>query len=71
MTLVDVLQIAMTLGDASGRSANVVMLGALSALDQFNLVPKEIWLQALKTISPKPAIWNMNHAAFNAGIKLV
>ncbi len=71
VTQINILQIALNLGDVSGRSANVVMLGALSALDPFNLVPKEIWLTALKNVSPKPAIWNMNYAAFNAGIELV
>jgi indolepyruvate ferredoxin oxidoreductase alpha subunit len=67
----DVLKIALELGDATGRSANVVMLGALSALSPFNLIPKELWLQALKNISPKPLIWNSNYAAFNAGISLI
>ncbi|WP_300465070.1 2-oxoacid:acceptor oxidoreductase family protein [Desulfobacula sp.] len=57
--------------DDAGRSANVVMLGALSALEPFRTIPKEIWLQALKNISPKPAIWNSNYAAFNAGITLI
>jgi indolepyruvate ferredoxin oxidoreductase alpha subunit len=64
---VDVLNIALELGDASGKSANVVMLGALSQLEQFRQIPKEIWLQALKNVSPSPGIWDMNFAAFNAG----
>ena len=59
------------LGDSTGKSANVVMLGALSALEPFNSIPREIWLQTLKNVSPKPAIWNSNFAAFNAGAKLV
>ncbi len=69
--IVDVLDIALSLGDTSGRSANVVMLGALSALDPFNAVPTQMWLAALKKVSPKPAVWDMNYAAFNAGTKLV
>lgn len=68
---IDVLKIALELGDTSGRSANVVMLGALSALEPFRSIPKEIWLQALKNVSPKPGIWNSNFAAFNAGINLI
>lgn len=67
----NILDIALKLGDASGRSANVVMLGALSALEPFNTITREIWLQALKNVSPKPAIWNTNYAAFNAGVNLV
>ena len=64
---VDVLKTAIELGDASGRSANVVMLGALSTLAPFDTIPTEVWLNALKNVSPKPAIWNANHAAFMAG----
>lgn len=68
---VDVLSIALALGDTTGRSANVVMLGALSALDPFNCIPRETWLAALKNVSPKPAVWDMNYAAFDAGTKRV
>ncbi|MCG8565959.1 MAG: 2-oxoacid:acceptor oxidoreductase family protein [Desulfobacterales bacterium] len=64
---VDVLETAIELGDASGRSANVVMLGALSTLPPMAAIPMEIWLNALKNVSPKPAIWNANYAAFMAG----
>ena len=68
---IDVLAEALKLGDPSGRIANVVMMGALSTLAPFNEFPKEIWLQALKNVSPKPAIWTANHAAFNAGRTLL
>ncbi len=68
---VNILDIAIGLGDSTGKSANVVMLGALSALEPFNTIPREVWLQALKNVSPKPGIWNSNFAAFNAGAKLV
>jgi len=68
---VDVLAEALALGDSSGRSANVVMMGALSCLDPFNDFPEEVWLQALKNVSPSPAIWTANYAAFNAGKKLI
>jgi indolepyruvate ferredoxin oxidoreductase alpha subunit len=66
----DVLDEALALGDASGRIANVVMIGALSRLDPFAAFPPELWLQALKNVSPKPAIWTANHAAFQAGRRL-
>jgi indolepyruvate ferredoxin oxidoreductase alpha subunit len=68
---VDVLAEALALGDSGGRSANVVMMGALSRLDPFCDFPAELWLQALKNVSPKPAIWTANYAAFNAGKKLI
>ena len=71
MIRVNVLKTSIELGDNSGRSANVVMLGALSGLPPFNVIPKGIWLNALKHVSPKPAIWDSNYAAFNAGIRLV
>ncbi len=68
---VDVLAEALALGDSSGRSANVVMMGALSRLAPFGDFPEELWLQALKNVSPKPAIWSANYAAFNAGKELI
>ncbi|NDV19045.1 pyruvate ferredoxin oxidoreductase [Pseudodesulfovibrio sp. JC047] len=67
---VDVLKAALDLGDASGRSANVVMIGVLSTIAPFDTFPEELWLQALKNVSPKPAIWAANYAAFNAGRSL-
>ncbi|MFV0422061.1 2-oxoacid:acceptor oxidoreductase family protein [Oleidesulfovibrio sp.] len=68
---IDVLKIALALGDERGRCANVVMLGALSKLAPFDAFPVEVWLQALKNVSPKPAIWTLNHAAFLQGRTLV
>ncbi len=65
----DVLKSALDLGDDSGKSANVVMLGALSALEPFNAVSENVWLQALKNVSPAPAVWDMNFAAFKTGRK--
>jgi len=67
----DVLQTAIDLGDISGRSANVVMIGVLSTIAPFDTFPKEFWHQALKNVSPKPAIWAANYAAFEAGRTLL
>jgi indolepyruvate ferredoxin oxidoreductase alpha subunit len=67
---VDVLGTALGLGDPTGRSANVVMIGVLSTLAPFDSFPNEYWLRALKNVSPKPAIWQANYAAFLAGRKL-
>ncbi len=71
LILVDVLAEAIKLGDSAGRSANVVMIGALSTLPPFSDFPAEYWLQALKSVSPTPPIWNANHAAFSAGRKMM
>jgi indolepyruvate ferredoxin oxidoreductase alpha subunit len=68
---VDVLGKAMEIGDITGRIANVVMIGALSRLEPFDRFPAELWLQAIKNVSPKPAIWAGNYAAFSAGRDLI
>lgn len=62
---VDVLNIALSLGDPKGRCANVAMLGVLSTLPPFDVVPEAVWLQALKGISRKPALWDLNHGGFH------
>lgn len=67
---VDVQAEALRLGDATGRSANVVMLGALSTLPPFDTFPVAYWLEALRRVAPKPAAWRLNHAAFQAGRRL-
>ena len=67
---VDVLGTALSLGDAAGRSANVVMIGVLSRVAPFDSFPEEYWMQALRNVSPKPAIWQANYAAFLAGREL-
>jgi indolepyruvate ferredoxin oxidoreductase alpha subunit len=67
---VDVLGTALGLGDPTGRCANVVMIGVLSTLPPFDSFPTEYWLQALKNVSPKPAVWQANYAAFLAGREL-
>jgi len=67
---VDVLEKAMEIGDSTGRIANVVMIGALSKLPPFDKFPTELWLQAIKNVSPRPAIWAGNYAAFSAGREL-
>lgn len=64
---VDILARALELGDASGRIANVVMMGLLSTLSPFDQFPPEMWQQALKNANAKPAVWAANYAAFNAG----
>lgn len=67
---VNVLDLALNLGDPQGRCANVVMLGVLSALPPFNSLPQNLWLKALQDISRKPAVWQLNYAAFGKGTEL-
>jgi indolepyruvate ferredoxin oxidoreductase alpha subunit len=64
---VDVLGKALELGDRSGRTANVVMMGILSTLPPFSVLPPEMWLTALKKANSKPAVWAGNYVAFNTG----
>ncbi len=63
----DVLGKALEIGDATGRIANVVMMGILSTVYPFNLFPPELWLKALKRINSRPVVWAANYVAFNAG----
>ena len=58
---------ALELGDLSGRIANVVMMGVLSTMHPFDIFPEVIWIQALRQVNAKPAIWGANTAAFHAG----
>lgn len=64
---VDILGKSFELGDTTGRSANVVMIGVLSNIAPFATLPPELWLQALKNVSPTPSIWAANYKAFVAG----
>lgn len=64
---IDALGEAMKLGDATGRIANVVLIGALSKTPPFDRFPVELWLQAVKSVSPAPAVWSANYHAFQAG----
>ncbi len=68
--LVDVLGKALELGDPSGRVANVVMMGVLSTIHPFDTFPVDAWLEALRQVNAKPAIWAANVAAFHAGQEL-
>jgi indolepyruvate ferredoxin oxidoreductase alpha subunit len=46
------------------------MIGVLSRVPPFDSFPEEYWLQALKNVSRKPAVWQANYAAFLAGREL-
>ncbi len=64
---IDANQIAYNLGDITGRTANVVVLGLLSKIKPFNIIPEEIWLKALMSISNNDFIKSANKLSFDAG----
>jgi indolepyruvate ferredoxin oxidoreductase alpha subunit len=64
---IDVLGKALELGDATGRTANVVMLGVLSRVSPFSIFPVELWLEALRKVNARPDVWAANYAAFTTG----
>jgi indolepyruvate ferredoxin oxidoreductase alpha subunit len=64
---VDALKAAVSLGDPTGRIANVVLMGALSRVAPFDRFPEGLWLEAVRGLSPTPAVWAANYRAFQAG----
>ncbi len=64
---IDANEIALSLGDKSGRSANVVVLGILSTMNPFNRIPEDLWLSALMDLSPNDMIKAANQMAFKGG----
>jgi len=67
---IDALEAARTLGDAQGRTVNVVALGALSALPPFDRIPLPLWRRALREVAPGETAQAANLAAFSAGRSL-
>jgi len=63
-------KIVYDLGDKSGKSANVVVLGLLSTRKPFNSIPEQIWLSALMSVSPNNVIKSANKLAFLEGRNL-
>ncbi|MCK4764184.1 MAG: 2-oxoacid:acceptor oxidoreductase family protein [Candidatus Aminicenantes bacterium] len=64
---IDADKIASGLGDTTGRTANVVVLGLLSTIEPFRFIPEEIWQSALLSVSPSDPIKAANLKAFRAG----
>jgi len=63
----DAQKMARDLGDKTARSANVVVLGLLSSISPFNIIPEEIWQSALLSVSPTDPIKSANQLAFEVG----
>ncbi len=70
VTRIDAAATARETGDHGARTANVVMLGLLSTIEPFNMIPRETWLSALMSISPTDFIKAANQASFKAGREL-
>lgn len=68
---INAVEKAISLGDKSGKSANVVVLGLLSQQLPFNKIPEEIWLSALMELSPNDKIKLTNQIAFKGGREYV
>ena len=66
----DAYRTAEDLGDHTGRTANVVVLGLLSSIEPFNFIPLETWLEALMSVSPTDVVKLANQRAFTAGRNL-
>jgi len=64
---IDANKIAIDLGDKSGRIANVVVLGLLSAIPPFNRIPEEIWVSSIISVSSNERIKSANIKAFKSG----
>ncbi len=64
---IDVLRQALSLGDPTGRVANVVMLGLLSTTAPFDVFPAELWYEALRSANSRRGVWSANYAAFKVG----
>jgi indolepyruvate ferredoxin oxidoreductase alpha subunit len=64
-------QIAYDYGDKLGRTANVVVIGLLSTIKPFGLIPEEIWLDALMSVSINKIVKSANIRAFKEGRKVL
>lgn len=67
---IDANKIAYELGDVTGKTANVVVLGLLSTIAPFSAIPKDIWISALIAVSPNDIVKGTNKLSFTAGRKV-
>ena len=68
---INALEIANKYGDTNGKTANVIVIGLLSGLKPFNIIPESIWLTALMKISKNDNLKSINKIAFEAGRNFV
>ncbi len=65
--VVDANKLANEIGDRMGKSANLVVLGMLSMIKPFDLIPENIWLSAIASVSPNEISKSFNVLAFQKG----
>ncbi len=63
---IDALQLAGEIGDKFGKSANVIVIGLISTIQPFRLIPEGIWQAALQAVSPSRSL-ALNLLAFAQG----
>ena len=61
------MRLAYEIGDKSGWTGNVVVIGLLSTIEPFNAIPEAIWLEALMSVSPNDFTKSANALAFGKG----
>ena len=66
---VNASQLVYEMGDVFGKSSNVLILGILSSVKPFNLIPEQIWIDAISAISTNETIKSMNILAYDKGRK--
>ncbi|MBL6990749.1 MAG: 2-oxoacid:acceptor oxidoreductase family protein [Bacteriovoracaceae bacterium] len=66
---INALEVARGFGDEIGMTSNVVVLGLLSTIAPFNLIPENVWLNALMSLSPNERFKSANFTAFKEGRK--
>ena len=66
---IDANQITSNLGDTTGKTANVVVLGILSTISPFDKIAEDSWIESLMAVSPNEAIKSANYIAFQEGRK--
>ncbi len=64
---IDANEIAASIGDKAGRSANAVVLGLLSTIEPFNAILLETWVSALMAVSREDFEKSLNYKALKAG----
>ncbi|MBF0443016.1 MAG: 2-oxoacid:acceptor oxidoreductase family protein, partial [Oligoflexales bacterium] len=64
---VDANQIAYKHGDETGRAANLVILGLLSKIEPLNVIPPDIWISVLMSLSENEKTKIMNYTLFQEG----
>jgi indolepyruvate ferredoxin oxidoreductase alpha subunit len=64
---IDAYKLAYDLGDKSGKSANVIVIGLLSVIKPFDNIPEKIWQAAILSVSPNDFSKAINNIAFTKG----